>query len=191
MSFFDRQGIPEKFIKNLSDDAAALKDFLESQGVPAEMTRGASVTTEVCGAIQSAPLESQNSEETKKRTEDDIWDEGFETDIRMLRDFSFISINRDPQIFEMHRLVQLAMRNWLTANGKEETWKIHFIWNVYRAFPAKGADTWGDYQSLFPHIKAAMSQRPALSPSRIIWILVLQRGASMLILLEIRQKCCV
>ena len=95
----------------------------------------------------------------------------------MLRDYSFISVNRDPHTFEMHRLVQLAMRKWLTAHGEEEIWKIHFIWNVHRECLEKDPNQLENSQFLFPHIMAAMSQRPALKQSQLRWTSLLLYGA--------------
>lgn len=57
-------------------------------------------------------------------------DDGFEIDVRTLRDFSFISVTSDRTIFKMHRLVQLATQKWLKANKQLEAWEEYYIKNL-------------------------------------------------------------
>jgi hypothetical protein len=45
---------------------------------------------------------------------------GFKDNILTLQSYSFISINMDGTTFEMHRLVQLATREWLKAYEQQE-----------------------------------------------------------------------
>lgn len=44
----------------------------------------------------------------------------FEDNILTLRNYSFISVNIDKTTFEIHGLVQLAMREWLSAHRQLE-----------------------------------------------------------------------
>jgi tetratricopeptide (TPR) repeat protein len=177
MSFFDRQGIPENFIKNPPDDVCSLRQFLAQQGISEDMTRRAPDITGNRGVTESQELKNQDCVREEQTGYSHGWDEPFEEDIMMLREYSFISANRDPHTFEMHRLVQLAMRKWLTAHGEEEIWKIHFLWNVHRECPEEEFDQLEKFQSLFPHIVAAMSQRPALKQTLLKWISLLRYGA--------------
>ena len=49
--------------------------------------------------------------------------------MQTLRDYLFVSVDTD-RTFEMHALVQLAMRKWLEANGQLEAWKQRYIKNL-------------------------------------------------------------
>ncbi|KAK8142848.1 hypothetical protein G3M48_008096 [Beauveria asiatica] len=66
-----------------------------------------------------------NSDSTQRRSNYGGIDE-FDTDIITLRNFSFISVNEDGTIFEMHRLVQLATLEWLRAHEAYERWEHQF-----------------------------------------------------------------
>ena len=60
-------------------------------------------------------------------------DDGFEDDVQVLRNYSFISCDAD-RIIEMHAPVQLAMRKWLEANEQLEPWKQQYVKNLSAAF---------------------------------------------------------
>lgn len=86
-------------------------------------------------------------------------DDRFEDDIRILRNFSFITVNADAVSFQMHRLVQLAMQEWLEAHGQLQRWKLCFIRSLASEFPSWDCGNWEKCQVLFPHAKLAMSQQ--------------------------------
>jgi hypothetical protein len=69
--------------------------------------------------MQSTDYSDNDKDDTSKSSVSD----GFEDDILILRIYSFISINTDSTTFEMHRLVQLATREWLKAHGQQERCK--------------------------------------------------------------------
>ncbi|CAG8054168.1 unnamed protein product [Penicillium salamii] len=104
-------------------------------------------------------------------------DHNFEDDIATLRDFSFISINRDSTVFTMHRLVQLTVRVWLKADRQLERWKEHYIMILWQRFPTGEYENWRQCQSLFPHVKSAMSQRPESHEFLRKWAALLYNGA--------------
>ncbi len=94
MSFFDRQGIPESLVRNRAQTGGG------------------------CGSQSQLDQdkERENGEESDENSmSDSSEDDGFEDDVQVLRNYSFISIDTD-RTFEMHALVQLAMRKWLEAN---------------------------------------------------------------------------
>jgi hypothetical protein len=86
MSFFDRQGIPEALVRSI--------DIVQNH----ENLGGANVDDE------------DNNEDSSSES---IKNDGFEDDISILRNYSFISANADTTTLEMHRLVQLATRSGL------------------------------------------------------------------------------
>ncbi|KAJ5797724.1 uncharacterized protein N7503_007020 [Penicillium pulvis] len=103
-------------------------------------------------------------------------DHDFEDDVFALRSYSFIHIE-DNNLFTMHRLVQLAARVWLVSHDQGEHWKEHFIMRLSKEFPDGNYENWVKCQSLFPHVKAALSQRPESEVSTLEWASLLYRGA--------------
>lgn len=112
------------------------------------------------GDSSSEEITFEYNDEDTDNTSQSMMDHNFEDDITTLRDFSFISINRDGTLFTMHRLVQLTVRVWLKADRQLERWKEQFIMTLWQRFPTGEYENWAQCQSLFPHMKSAMSQKP-------------------------------
>jgi hypothetical protein len=104
-------------------------------------------------------------------------DDGFEEAVEMLKSFYFISINQDGCTFEMHALVQLAMREWLERHSKLEQWKHQFISNLYAAFPRVNYENLAACQALFAHVKSAAEQKPEGGPALVEWATLLYSAA--------------
>ncbi|KAJ9480666.1 hypothetical protein VN97_g12875 [Penicillium thymicola] len=145
MSFFDRQGIPEKLLRVQPKNNLSLE------------------------------LLNDSSDDGEVSESDTIGD--FESDITTLRDFSFISVSRNIVFFTMHRLVQLSTHIWLKTSDQTEQWKEVFISNLYYMFPTGEYENWEICRSLFPHVKAAISQRPKSQESLRNWATLLYNGA--------------
>ncbi|OCL05553.1 TPR-like protein [Glonium stellatum] len=132
----------------------------------------------------------QSTSETKEGHERDCGDEGddvstssnddansgFEDDITILRNYSLISVNKEGDAFDMHRLVQLSTRKWLEAHGQLEKWKRQYITRISQAFPTAEFSNWRDCQKLFAHAEAAVGQRPSGESSLKEWALVLHNA---------------
>ncbi|KAJ5715158.1 uncharacterized protein N7483_012339 [Penicillium malachiteum] len=103
----------------------------------------------------------------------------FQHDISILRDYSFVSVGRDPTLFEMHRLVQLATRKWLEANGMTDKWRQEFIGRLYKVLDDDEETKQHRMlcQSLLPHVELAMSQRPSVNELLSRWAELLALGA--------------
>ncbi|KAK8849069.1 TPR-like protein [Apiospora arundinis] len=87
-------------------------------------------------------------------------DDEFEDDIAILRDYSIISVNEN-NTFTMHRLVQLATRIWLEAEGQQQRWMSEFIYRLATQVPPNGEyENWATWQTLLPHVLLAATQRP-------------------------------
>ncbi|KAJ5820469.1 Tetratricopeptide-like helical [Penicillium riverlandense] len=136
MSFFDRQGIPDSLLRENEDMRQKLS------GVPASNVD---------------PMMDDNNED--ESTSVSVVDK-FEDDILVLRDYSFISISADGVNFELHRLVQLAMQEWLKAHGQLEKWKGRFIRTLHHKFPVGKYENWPRCQLLFAHVKSAVAHQP-------------------------------
>ncbi|KAH8726854.1 hypothetical protein GQ44DRAFT_704911 [Phaeosphaeriaceae sp. PMI808] len=101
----------------------------------------------------------------------------FEDDVLTLRDYSFITVTRDANAFEMHSLVQLATRKWLENQGQVDKWREQFISNLCAELPTGQHENWEKCQALFPHAKAALAQRPKGKESLKQWALLLYKAA--------------
>jgi hypothetical protein len=149
MSFFDRQGIPEALIR--SRDPKGDRE------------------------------ESYKDDDKNSGDEDDISDSGsddkFENDIKTLRHYSFISIGVDRGIFEIHRLVQLAMRKWLEKHAQLEKWKQKYISKLFKEFPTGDYENWQKCLALFPHAKCAITQKPKGEHAIEEWSMLLYNAA--------------
>ncbi|PVH69231.1 hypothetical protein DL98DRAFT_554516 [Cadophora sp. DSE1049] len=84
----------------------------------------------------------------------------FENDLLVLRNYAFISVSEIQSAFEMHALVQLAMRTWLEAKGDLERWRRHYCKILSNEFPTGEYENWERCQVLFPHVQSAVAQQP-------------------------------
>ena len=155
MSFFDRQGIPEALVRN-----RAASDYGHGEEDDTRKDREG----------------EEDEEEDKDSVSGCSEDDGFEDDVQILRNYSFLSVGTD-RTFEMHALVQLATRKWLEANGKLEQWKQCYIKNLSAEFPTGEYENWTYCQALFPHAKSAITQRPKAEGSLREWASLLYNAA--------------
>ena len=153
MSFFDRQGIPEALLRTRAGSGNGQGSQKERDGHGIE------------------EKEEDDNDLVPERNDD-----GFECDVQMLRDYSFVSIDTN-QTFEMHSLVQLATRKWLETNGQLEAWKQCYIQNLSAEFPTGEHENWTCCQALFPHAKSAVTQRPSGDGSLREWASLLYNVA--------------
>ncbi|KAJ5612510.1 Tetratricopeptide-like helical [Penicillium lagena] len=136
MSFFDRQGIPDSLLRENEEMRQKLS------GVPASNV--------------DPTRDGRNEDESASVSVVDK----FEDDILVLRDYSFISISADGVNFEIHRLVQLAMQEWLEAHEQLEKWEGQFIRTLHRKFPEGKYENWPRCQLLFAHVQKAVAHQP-------------------------------
>ena len=145
-------------------DLLSLMSFCDRQGIPDFMLRQQPGTE---GSDKAA--ENYATKEGTRDHEDDKSDLStenmFEDDIVVLRDYSFVSVGWDEASFEIHSFIQLAMQQWLKANGQLERWKREYIRQLRAEFPTGSHRNWDRCQLLFPHIKSAFTQRPDASDS--------------------------
>ncbi|KAJ5503702.1 hypothetical protein N7463_006576 [Penicillium fimorum] len=161
-------------IRSSAADLLSLISFFDRQGVSENLLR---VQGEIRGNDLTSDITLEQSDEDTDSISESDTDHDFEDDITMLRDFSFISIGKDRRVLTMHRLVQLTVRVWLKADGKLERWKEQFIMILWQMFPTGEYKNWVRCQSLFPHVKSAISQRPESQDSLQRWAELLYKGA--------------
>ena len=87
----------------------------------------------------------------------DMSDREFEDGLEMLLGYAFINMEADETTFNMHRLVQLAMREWLRtqkANEKHQTAALRMLHEVY---PNGQFENWVTCSLLEPHAQMLLS----------------------------------
>jgi hypothetical protein len=68
--------------------------------------------------------------------------------VSTLKAYAFITEREDSSSFDVHRLVRLAMRNWLVEEGVEEKCSRKVIQQLAKAFPSpkrENRDIWIGY----------------------------------------------
>ncbi|RDW87375.1 hypothetical protein BP5796_03069 [Coleophoma crateriformis] len=68
-----------------------------------------------------------------------------------LNEFSLITIEKEGNSFEMHRLVQLATKRWLDSNKELEKWQEMAMKILSDAFPNGEPSNWEKCETLLPH----------------------------------------
>ncbi|CAI7606264.1 unnamed protein product [Penicillium bialowiezense] len=160
MCLFDRQGISETLLQSykqeMDDDQNT--DSEKSSGIysirhnsPSPLKEDASIPTPKATSIVDLDSDLLSAHSTGDE---------FERSILTLRDFSLISIDADDATFEMHRLVQLAMRQWLEFHGQLEKWKECFTYILLLKFSTGRYGDWDIRHLLLPHVLSAVEQPP-------------------------------
>ena len=78
-------------------------------------------------------------------------DFSFDNAIALLLDFSLISQDLNRRTFEMHRLVQIAMRTWLEKHNEKGLWEGIAVTMLARVFPEVNFETRETCASLLLH----------------------------------------
>jgi hypothetical protein len=151
MSFFDNQGIPESILQVRHQPSS-------STGHQPEQARSDS--------YDSADDSSGSA------------DEDMEENIIMLRNYSFISDSPDGMVFKMHRLVQLATRDWLKLHKQDIYWLEQSLLNLDAAFPNSNFENWTECRALLPHAKLAFDVRAKTRDACLAWASVSCKAAS-------------
>jgi hypothetical protein len=189
MSFFDRQGIPETLIqsqykmgdwdKSHGDDNRSDRDEDDAPDSRSdnEFEGDQRSDRDKDDAPDSRSDDDQRSDRDEDGASDSESDNEFENDIMMLRQYYFLSIGVDGTTFEMHGLVQLAMRKWLEKHGQLERWKQKYIRKLFEEFPTGEHENWQKCSVLFPHAKGAIIQKPKGEDSIGEWATLLYHAA--------------
>ncbi|KAL6230704.1 hypothetical protein BDW75DRAFT_234191 [Aspergillus navahoensis] len=165
-------------------DLLSLMSFFDRQGIPGELLR----THRTMGNCNGNGGDD-GDDDSNKGGSDDNGDvpsrsgiDGYVDDVMMLRDYSFISIDTDGEMLQMHRLVQLAMQDWLGNHRQLEKWKEIFIKELRVAFPTGEYGNWKQCQALFPHVQSALGQRPDRKASLEEWASLMNNAAHYVLL---------
>ncbi|KAK5215165.1 hypothetical protein LTS03_011272 [Exophiala xenobiotica] len=83
--------------------------------------------------------------------------------IGTLKAYAFITEREDLQSFDVHRLVQLAMRNWLRTEGQQQRWIEETIQRLADVFPFPKHENKEVWRPYLPHALSAVSFQKNLS----------------------------
>ncbi|KAM0231792.1 hypothetical protein ACHAPO_008374 [Fusarium lateritium] len=83
----------------------------------------------------------------------------FENDMDVLRGYCLVTITA-AGLYEMHPLVQLCTRSWISEFGDPTRWSQLFTKLAAEYFPSGDFETWEICQSLLPHIKSMLKTKP-------------------------------
>lgn len=86
--------------------------------------------------------------------EDDL---DFENRLAPLQEFSLIIAEDSGQSFQMHRLVQMAIRSWLERHGGIDRWKRDGIKLIADSLPTVEYRFWKTWEILLPHSEVALN----------------------------------
>jgi tetratricopeptide (TPR) repeat protein len=81
----------------------------------------------------------------------------FDDAIGKLASFSFIEAEKDWDIFQMHRLVQLSTKKWLEAHGEIEKRKADVLKLLSKKFPNGNYENWKICEALDPHTRTVLA----------------------------------
>ncbi|KAL5387729.1 hypothetical protein DPSP01_003521 [Paraphaeosphaeria sporulosa] len=157
-------------VRDVRESAAnllSLMSFFDRQGIPEFLLH----------SYEERHVGQRSVESSQESREREVSKRAFEDDIVMLQEFSFISLTKTADAFEMHSLVQLATRRWLGSQGQLEQWKQRYITNLCAEFPPGRYENWATCQALFPHATAVVEQRPRNKECLQKWALLLYNAA--------------
>lgn len=137
-------------------DLLSLMSFFDRQGIPDIVLQDETRTKETFGQYTNNTADELDTSDTESASVSNEIDK-LEDDIHMLRDYLMVSILADGKNFEMHRLVQLAVQDWLKTHDQFESWKEQFIRRLYSNFPRGIYENWTKCQLLFAHVQSRSS----------------------------------
>ncbi|CAI7652608.1 unnamed protein product [Penicillium manginii] len=164
-------------VRQSAADLLSLMSFFDWQGIPEDLLRVQDTARNHKALGPSGEFENSSSGEDTESSSGRDLDDNFESDITLLRDYSFVATSENSMVFTMHRLVQLTVHTWLETYNQAEEWKERFINNLYDEFPTGQYEHWERCRTFFPHVKLAMSYRPKSQDGLRSWADLLYKGA--------------
>ena len=79
--------------------------------------------------------------------------------IGTLKGYAFVLERENPDSFDVHRLVRLAMRNWLKGEGKWQEWITHVVQQLADKYPSPEHENRNIWMQYLPHGQAALELR--------------------------------
>lgn len=106
--------------------------------------------------------------------EDDL---DFENRLAPLEEFSLISLEDSGRSFQMHRLIQLAIRSWLERHGDTDHWKEIAARVVAKSLPTWEYKFWKTWDTLLPHSEITSNYVSSNTESQLLHAAILHNTA--------------
>jgi tetratricopeptide (TPR) repeat protein len=97
-------------------------------------------------------------------------------DIETLRDYSLVGLTAQLDAYEMHALVQLCTRVWLSSINNMEKWRHVFLRVISKEYPTEDHENWIKRQQLEPHIAPIIETEPVTVEEKGDWAQLLTNG---------------
>ncbi|MCJ1378166.1 hypothetical protein MMC17_001262 [Xylographa soralifera] len=97
----------------------------------------------------------------------------FDDALAPLNNFALTTVENDKDCFEIHRLVQLAMRKWLQIHNEIIKWEEEAITLLSKSFPGGEYENWEICTALLPHAEVVLKyqyskQRHSLRQAHVL-----------------------
>jgi tetratricopeptide (TPR) repeat protein len=118
-------------------DLLSLMSFFNPQGIPETILRRYNNT-----AAAPESYENANSDSST-----------FDEDLNTLYAYSLVTMTTDDETCEMHALVQVCTRVWLSSFSDVKWWKGRFVGIIAQEFPSGEFENWAICKQLLPHVE--------------------------------------
>ena len=100
-----------------------------------------------------------------------------------LLNFSLVRADSTGQMFELHRLVQIATRHWIERDGSSQKWIDCAIDRMAEKSPqaAHQRQDWVACETLFSHVEEVLRNEPGSEPHQLTYADLLSRSSLYLI----------
>ncbi|KAL1976588.1 hypothetical protein VTN31DRAFT_2870 [Thermomyces dupontii] len=95
------------------------------------------------------------------------WTLEAEDTIGTLKAYAFITEREELDVYDIHRLVRLAMLNWLEKQGELAKWTEKVMRRIEEAFPRPGYDNKKEWLSYLPHARHALDRQTTVDNLKV------------------------
>ena len=103
---------------------------------------------------------SDNRSDNGSESGSDDQHDNFDNDLHILRQYSLVTVTTQKSEYEMHALVQLCTRAWVSSSGNKREWNRRFLQVMAREYPAGMYENWSKCQQLDPHVEHVIRKKP-------------------------------
>jgi tetratricopeptide (TPR) repeat protein len=89
--------------------------------------------------------------------------------IGTLKAYSFVTQRPGSSVLDLHRLVHLAMHNWLLGNGRRDEWTSKTISRLAKVFPSNEHENRTTWRAYLPHAIHSLLSSSNEPENRSVW----------------------
>ncbi|KAI1846943.1 hypothetical protein JX265_014012 [Neoarthrinium moseri] len=102
-------------------------------------------------------------------SDDSVELDELDDDLETLRGYSLVGLTTEQDAYEMHALVQLCTRVWLSSVDSIDRWRDVFLRFISKEYPTGDHKNWTRCQQLEPHITPIVETEPATAEGKGHW----------------------